>query len=151
MTWTPEERRRCGLPPLTRTIDVPEGGWKELAFYLVLVSYRPSNPIHKAIFYTGFLNDPEGGPGGYNQVWNPTNDAPHWFRSIDQVHFLKVVRFLYDDKEMEVLEFDAERINVCPSCQGTGYVDHITCNGCGGSGRTAPEQKFDRKPKPRAR
>lgn len=44
----------------------PEGGWIERMWYVVDVSYRHGNPIHKSLFYTGFLDDKDGTPAGYN-------------------------------------------------------------------------------------
>jgi hypothetical protein len=64
------------------------------------VAWSPHNVLHKAIFYTGFLNGPNGEPGGYNQIWNPTYDrvilprdvSLHEYR-LDRAHY---VRALYE-------------------------------------------------------
>lgn len=88
-------KRNGALPPKKRVIKPPEGGWKPHTYYAVWVAWFVGNPIHKSIFYTGFLQSGEGKyggfegePAGYNQIWNPTGDGP---RSIDKVHFLEVI------------------------------------------------------------
>jgi hypothetical protein len=79
------------LPPGgEKGIHLPEGGWEERSYYVVDVSFHYGNPIHRSIFYTGFLNGKDGGPGGYNQVMNPTYDSP--VVGIDKVHHMKVLR-----------------------------------------------------------
>jgi hypothetical protein len=40
-----------------------------------------------AVFYSGFLNDSDGGPGGYSQIWNPSYDREDW----RQVYYMEVV------------------------------------------------------------
>lgn len=54
----------------------PEGGWKPQTYYVVLVQFRPTNSPHRSIFYSGFLNGNDGGPGGYSGLFNPTYDPP---------------------------------------------------------------------------
>lgn len=44
----------------------PLGGWKAHTYYVCRVAFSANNVIHNAIFYTGFLNGKNGGPGGYN-------------------------------------------------------------------------------------
>jgi len=34
----------------------PNGGWKSCTWYLVDVSYRKGNPIHRSLFYSGFVS-----------------------------------------------------------------------------------------------
>lgn len=67
----------------------PTEGWKEHTYYLVEVSYRPSNPVHLAIFAVGFLR--EGVPGNYSEVWTNTYDSSEPF---SKVHYLKVLKEL---------------------------------------------------------
>jgi len=78
------------MPPAKRTIIAPEGGWKRQAYYAVEVSVSRTNPVHRAIFYTGFLNGNNEGtePGGYNAIWNPIYEQP---MKIGFIHYLKVV------------------------------------------------------------
>lgn len=70
-------------------VIAPEGGWKERTYYAVDVSYSSGNPIHRSVFYTGFLNN--GVPCGYNQIWNPTSEETH---TLWEVYYLKVAREL---------------------------------------------------------
>lgn len=50
-----------------RTIYKPKNGWKERTYYIVDVAFSANNVIHRAIFYTGFLNgEKDGEPGAYN-------------------------------------------------------------------------------------
>lgn len=44
----------------------PAGGWKPQTYYVCEVAFSADNVIHKAIFYTGFLNGRNGEPEGYN-------------------------------------------------------------------------------------
>lgn len=76
------------MPPEKRTIEKPKTGWKECAYYAVDIAFNRFNPVHRAIFYTGFL-DKKGLPAGYNQVWNPTGDNG---RNINDLYYLKVIR-----------------------------------------------------------
>lgn len=68
----------------------PPEGWIEHGVYLVEVSFNSNNPIHQALFYTGFLRG-NGEPANYNQLWNPTWDAP---TSIDKMFYVKFVAYL---------------------------------------------------------
>lgn len=122
------------LPPENKTIIPPKFGWQESTWYLVEVSYRKSNPIHNALFYSGFLNGPglegERGPGGYNG-FIPLNgpdfeDLPKKFH---EAHYLRVVKALVSSK-IGLL---------CPECHGEGevggpYYGHVSCNICEGKG-----------------
>lgn len=71
----------------------PTEGWKEHTYYLVEVSYSPSNPVHLAILAVGFLgiNSPEGVPGNYSEIWTNTYDHAYPFR---EAHYLKVIKEL---------------------------------------------------------
>jgi hypothetical protein len=74
------------LPPRDKTRIAPDGGWKSKALYLVEVSFGPTNPIHRALFFnlgTG------GNPGGYNTVWSPCWEEPN---DIHKLHYLRAVR-----------------------------------------------------------
>ena len=79
------------LPPEERTIVIPDGGWKPQTVYWVLVAFNKFNPIHYAVFYSGFLNGKDNGPGGYNSIFAPTHDSTH---HIGQLHFLEVIKEL---------------------------------------------------------
>lgn len=84
-----------------RTIYKPKRGWKERTYYIVDVAFSVTNVIHRAIFYTGFLNgEKHGEPGGYNGlvVGAGYEDGAKFH----QAFYLKPVKELMDD-DMEVL------------------------------------------------
>lgn len=83
-----DELKGIGLPPAERTIIPPEGGWVPRTYYVVEVASRPSNLIHRAIFYSGFLN--EGVPAGYNAIYNATYERED-IKPIQRVHYLKAI------------------------------------------------------------
>lgn len=83
--------KKGDLPPLKRTILVPPGGWKANTLYLVLVSFRASNPIHESYLKVGFLDDDTGQPAGYSLFWNNTCDentfgSAHFVQVLDELH-----------------------------------------------------------------
>ena len=83
-----------------QTIIPPQDGWQERTLYLVDVSYNEGNPIHRALFYSGFLD--RGWPNGYNgvsQVLPNTSDADFDY-DIHEVYYLKVVSVLAGPKEL---------------------------------------------------
>lgn len=84
-------RPLSGLPPKERTIIPPEGGWEERTYYVVEVAYRTSNLIHRAIFYTGFLNGNKERtePGGYNDIWCGSYEVGQ--RPFRSAHYLKAI------------------------------------------------------------
>ncbi len=57
------------MPPKKRTIIIPIDGWIEQAYYLVEASFNVANPVHRYIFFTGFLNGRKDTPGGYNEFF----------------------------------------------------------------------------------
>lgn len=77
----------------------PENGWVARAWYLVEVSYRKGNPIHKSLFYTGFLNN-KGEPSGYNCLVPVNGTADHRHTEIHQVRYLKAIKILYQEDEL---------------------------------------------------
>lgn len=76
---TPQSMGVSGIMP-------PPGGWKPHTFYEIEVAYRPTNIIHRAIFYSGFLH--RGEPAGHNAVWLPTYDGQ---RPIQSAYYAKVI------------------------------------------------------------
>lgn len=75
------------MPPKEKTIIPPAGGWKERTYYVVETAINPCNVVHRAIFYSGFLD--KGEPAGYNVVWNATySGATH---KLHKYHYLKVI------------------------------------------------------------
>lgn len=89
-----EERAACGLPPAERTLIPPDGGWKKSTYYAVEVAFTKTNCVHRSVFYSGFLNGVDGGPGGYNALMNPTYDRMYDDDPWRRVHYLKVLREL---------------------------------------------------------
>lgn len=75
--------------PEGKEIIPPENGWKAETYYVVDVAWNSANPIHRAIFYTGFLNGKKSRPGGYNQIFNPTYEELKEFKD---AYYMKIVR-----------------------------------------------------------
>lgn len=80
----------------TRIIIPPIGGWKERTWYVVEVSFNPHNPTFGALFFTGFLNGPNGGPGGYNEIAGLEDKT-----DIGSVHYLRALRELTNQGELD--------------------------------------------------
>jgi len=79
------------MPPEKRTIIKPDGGWKPQTYYVVEAAFTHSNPIHRYIFFSGFINS-KGDPSGYNEIYG-TEGA-----SYSSVHYIKAVDILaYED------------------------------------------------------
>jgi len=72
--------------------------WKKNTWYLVDVSYRKTNPIHRALFFTGFLNS-DGKPGGYNMIISHSyGEKPFGYK---EAYYLKVIREIVSSKELQ--------------------------------------------------
>lgn len=72
--------------PNRKGVFPPRRGWGEGCYYITEVAFSEHNIVHKAIFYTGFLN--EGEPGAYNCIFNPTYDRNY---RINEAYYLKVL------------------------------------------------------------
>ena len=70
--------------------------WKSETWYLVDVSYRKTNPIHRALFFTGFLNI-DGKPGGYNMIISHSYQNHFGYSDI---YYLKVIREIVSSGEI---------------------------------------------------
>jgi len=68
----------------------PKDGWESRCFYVVEVKIARNNPLHKSLFYSGYL-DRIGVPSSYNQIMNPTYDYPI---DLQRVYYLKVIKNL---------------------------------------------------------
>lgn len=85
---------------MKQKIFPPEGGWKQCTWYLVEVSYNQHNPVHKDLFYSGFLSVlvadsvKEVYPGGYNFL-----PAQRTSKEIHEVYYLKVIREVVSEAE----------------------------------------------------
>ncbi len=100
-----------------KQIIPPNGGFKENAYYLVWVSFSSGNPVHKCIFFTGFLD--EGYPAGYNALFNPTYE---YNSQISEVHYMKAIREINmevsvdSDRETGKKRMDRHNKLVCSEC-----------------------------------
>ncbi len=79
-----------GMPPVERTIIPPVGGWEENTYYVVEVSHMATRPIHRAIFFSGLLDEGCNEPGTYNAAWSGTYE-PGYQTPIMGLHYLKVI------------------------------------------------------------
>ena len=64
-------------------------GWLADTYYYVEVAFASNNPIHKVIFYSGFLHD--GKPASYNTFLNPTG-TPNL--DIRNAYYMKVLNII---------------------------------------------------------
>lgn len=76
------------MPPAEKTIIPPENGWKEQSYYIVEASFSESNPVHRYIFFTGFLNGKDLTPGGYSEFYG-TEGEPY-----KTVYYLKALNYI---------------------------------------------------------
>ncbi len=76
-------------------IEGPVNGWEPHCLYLVEVSYNATNPIHRALFFSGFLDD-TGYPANYNGVMQrtPYTHETEMAVSIQEIYYLCVVEML---------------------------------------------------------
>lgn len=79
----------------------PRGGWKERTWYLIEVAYNNCNPIHLALFYTGFLNGPNGTPGGYSGVHALNYADDDEVTPINKIRYAKALKKLVSEDEAE--------------------------------------------------
>jgi len=70
----------------------PDIGWQPNTYYLVDVSYNSGNPVHQAIFFTGFLNGNDGDPGGYNRLFSGNYDED---TTISDVYYMRAIEVLH--------------------------------------------------------
>ena len=67
---------------------LPKEGWKEKTYYIVEAAFSANNPIHRKIFFSGYLHN--GQPAGYNCF--ATFGAGSEHLTIEDAYFIKVVR-----------------------------------------------------------
>jgi len=84
--------------PKSQTIIPPENGWKQRTLYLADVSFNEHNPIHRTVFFSGFLNGPKNTPGGYANVLSPITGESH---PVQAVYYLKIVRELASTEDLD--------------------------------------------------
>jgi hypothetical protein len=82
----------------TKKVIAPLRGWEEHTWYIVDVAYFKGNPIHRALFFTGSLED--GEPSGYNRVVSLQTPGGDYER-ITSIFYLKAVRRLISAKQAE--------------------------------------------------
>lgn len=80
-------------PPDKPTLVAPEGGFRDNSWYVVRVSFRRNNPVHRAILYTG-LGATGTTFGSYAYLTSPGYDSNHHFARHGQAHYLAVEKEL---------------------------------------------------------
>lgn len=73
--------------------------WTPNTWYLVEVAFNKHNPIHRSMFYTGFLNGKNDGPGGYSG-FQAINYAGGDETHISEAYYLKIVKRLFSTNEL---------------------------------------------------
>jgi hypothetical protein len=91
---------RSRMPPKEKTIIPPTEGWTENTWYLAEVAYNPYNPIHRTLFYSGFLNSRTNGPGGYNCLIACNGGSES--KNIYDAHYLKILKIVLTDEESQM-------------------------------------------------
>jgi len=74
---------------ITRLEIPPKNGWKPDTYYIVDAAFSANNPIHRKIFYTGFLDD-KGAPCGYNGF--AKFSGGDYSYDISDVYYIKAIR-----------------------------------------------------------
>lgn len=69
--------------------SAPDGGWKEQTYYVVEVTFKPSNPPHRAILYTGFWDKVRNRPGGYSNLFQGAYEGGTAYPS--EIHTVKPI------------------------------------------------------------
>lgn len=82
------------------TVVPPSDGWEAHSWYLVEVAFTAGNPIHRSLFFTGFLNGKYKTPGGYNQLV-PLNTPGGENSEIHHTFYIKAIRKLFSSEELE--------------------------------------------------
>ena len=85
---------------IKRVIGTPTDGWKERTWYLVDVAYHADNPIHRALFFTGFLNGENGLPGGYNHILSIGGGYEREYEMREAV-YLMPVKWLFSENDLD--------------------------------------------------
>ncbi len=90
----------------------PEGGWLEHTWYVVNVSFRAGNPIHRSLFFSGFLNGGKpadkipGGYSGFVPLNGPDDSEPT--PTLRDVKYVKALWPLCNDKGIRSAEESAK-------------------------------------------
>ena len=78
------------MPPDGKNYFRPKGGWREHGWYICDVSNGPTNPVHRVLFYTGFLSE-SGDPAGYSgfiALNSASRDDYRFLRYLKPVYFI---------------------------------------------------------------
>jgi hypothetical protein len=95
------------MPPKKKELLMPIDGWQENAYYIADVSMNRSNPIFRALMFTGFLHD--GVPAGYSHVLGPSHDKI----LIRDLHYLKPRTLIaYIGKDHELLAATPRHLDI---------------------------------------
>jgi len=83
------------------TIIPPLEGWQEKTWYIADIKCFKGNPVHRAFFYSGFLNGKNKTPGGYSGTMclNYVDDNPP--HEIHHLSYLKIIKKLYSVDELK--------------------------------------------------
>lgn len=88
--------------PKRKGHEGPVEGWAKRSYYIVEVSFSEVNPIHRAIFYSGFLHrDPYQGKDVPSDgvLFNPSYERNYY---MGETYFFRVVKKLQNvNKLME--------------------------------------------------
>lgn len=77
-------------------ITPPPEGWKANTYYTVAVRFSENNTEHKALFYTGFLDNYKQ-PSGYNSIYNPTYERNYQIWDIFSLRVLEELDLKLND------------------------------------------------------
>jgi hypothetical protein len=77
-------------------IVAPEKGWEDHTWYLVEVAYHKNNPVHRDLFYSGFIDK-------INKIPSDCNFLPGYgyLRRIEDTYYLKVIRKVVSADELD--------------------------------------------------
>jgi len=91
-------------------LAAPEGGWKAGSFYLVEVAWSCHNPIHRCVFFSGFLTD-TGQPGGYSCLMNPMyGTSVQWKAQLAYFNPLKEILSKEEFHTADTIELISDRV-----------------------------------------
>lgn len=78
-----------------QTIIPPVKGWEPDCLYLVEVSYNSQNPVHLALFYSGYVGK-NGVPGNYSGVMkmSPSCFETEVDKRLESMYYVKAIKLL---------------------------------------------------------
>ena len=69
----------------------PKNGWKEKTWYLVEVAFCNNNPVHRQVFYSGFIS--KDMPCGYSGFVSTDSETTSYYEAV----YFKPVEVLFTD------------------------------------------------------